>query len=468
MAVNNLSVNNNDVLKRKDIFLGMICVMFFLDTVGPVASMGASAITWSLIITLVFFFPSGLVMAEMGSAYPAEGGMYAWVKMAYGKRWGARMSWFYWANNAIWLSSTAIFTTSVFCQIFLGDVPFFYQIIMALALIWCIILYGFRPLKKNTGLTNLGAVLKIVIAGAMAAMAVIFLVKGNSPANEISLDSLKPTFNDTFLFFPALIYNYLGFEVMSSMGNRIKNPTQDVPKATISTAFLISALYILAVLAILIIVPAENMTIVDAIMDCFLFADLSPWASALVVYCLGIVFLVVLFVQASTWIVAAGRLAAGAAADHEFPAIYGKRHKTNDTPIGALFITGSVATVLTIVYGLVASNAEDLFWTLFSFTNIIFLMPYVINFQAFIKLRRTVTPLAGAYRVPGKDYVGNLFGRLEQIILLLTIAIIIIGPLFSEGLLTSLSLLGGTLVVLVIGELLIRASQKKGEDSCQE
>ncbi|MDO4542123.1 MAG: APC family permease [Bacillota bacterium] len=453
--------NNNDVLRGRDIFLGMICVMFFLDTVGPVASMGASAITWSLIITVVFFFPSGLIMAEMGSAYPAEGGMYAWVKMAYGQAWGARMSWLYWANNAIWLSSTTIFTVSVFCQIFIGRIDFFYQMIMAVALIWVIILYSFRPLKKTTVLTNLGAILKIVIAGAMAVMAVIFIIKGNHPANDISISSLKPTFNQSFLFFPALIYNYLGFEVMSSMGNKIKNPVRDVPKATIETAVLISVLYIVSVLAILIIVPAENMTIVNAIMDCFLFADLSHFGSLVVVYGIGTVFLCILFVQAATWIVAAGRLAAGAADDHELPAIFGKRHKTNDTPQGALLITGGVATVLSIAYGFLAGSAEDLFWTLFSFTNIIFLLPYVINFQAFIKLRRTVTPLEGAYKLPGGKGVALFFCRLEQWVLLFTIGIIILGPALSGSLMEAFTLLGGTVVVLVVGEGFIRRYRKR-------
>ncbi len=448
------------LLRQRDIFLGMICVMFFLGAVGHVASMGASSVTWSLIITILFFFPSGLIMAEMGSSYPAEGGMYAWVKMAYGKRWGARMSWFYWANNAIWLSSTSIFTVGVFCQIFLGSVSFIYQIIMAVALIWLIVLYGFRPLKETTNLTNLGAVLKIVIALSMAVMALIFLVKGNEPANTLSLDALKPEFNETFLFFPALIYNYLGFEVMSSMGNKIKNPTRDVPKATISTAFVLSALYIVTVLSILIIVPAENMTIMDAIMDCFLFADLTTGLRGIIIYGVGTVFLVILFIQATTWIVAAGHLAAGAADDKELPPIYGLRHKTNATLIGALIITGSVATVLTVSYGIVAASAEDLFWTLFSFTNIIFLMPYIINFQAFLKLREKVPSLPGAYRVPGGTWLGTILGRLEQLILIFTIIIIIVGPGASNSYFASFSLLGGTIIVLVVGEMLIRWSQK--------
>lgn len=127
--------NERGILRQKDIFLGMICAMFFLDTVGPVASMGASSITWSVIISLIFLFPSGLIMAEMGSSYPADGGMYAWVKKAYGPKWGARMSWLYWINNAIWTPSTCIFTISVFCQVFLGEVPFLYQLLMSIALI---------------------------------------------------------------------------------------------------------------------------------------------------------------------------------------------------------------------------------------------------------------------------------------------------------------------------------------------
>lgn len=458
-----LTTQEPDTLKHRDIFLGMICVMFFLDTVGPVASMGASAITWTLIITLVFVFPSGLIMAEMGSSYPAEGGMYAWVKMAFGPRWGARMSWLYWANNAIWIPSTTIFMVSVFCQIFLSKVNFIYQLLMNILLIWIIILFGLRPLHSATRLTNLTAIFKVAITIAMGIMAVIFLSKGNAPANDLSLTAFRPSVDESFLFLSALVYNYMGFEVMSSTGNRIKNPTRDVPRATIVNVFLVSVLYIVAILAIIIIVPAEDMTIVEAIMDCFLFADIPSLSKNIVVYSIGIVFLFILFGQAVTWIVAAGRLAAGAAKDNELPKLFGVMHKKNDTPVGALIITGIVGTVLVLLYGITVNNAEDLFWTLFSFTNIIFLTPYIINYQAFLKLRQTRPPALHAYRLPGSDRTGKVLARLCQIILLFTIFIIIFTPgspldLFSCG-----TLIGGALAVLIIGEIFIQKSQNKSK-----
>lgn len=453
--------SNGTLLKRRDILLGMVCVMFFLDTVGPVASMGASAVTWSVLITIFFFFPSGLVLAEMGSSYPAEGGMYAWVKMAFGARWGARMSWLYWANNAIFISSTSIFTIEVFCQIFLGPVKFIYQLFMSVALIWCIILFGLRPLKSATRLTNSAAVLKIAITAAMGIMAIVFLAKGNAPVNDFSLSAFMPRIDQSFLFFSALIYNYLGFEVMSSVGNRIKNPKRDVPKATIFNAFFISCLYIVAILPIIIIVPAEDMTIVNAIMSCFLFADLPPILHQLIVYTVGVAFLAILFAQASTWIVAAGRLAASAAKDGELPAVFAKMHKGNDTPKGALIVTGVVGTTLTIIYSFVAHSAEDLFWTLFSFTNIIFLLPYIINFQAFLKLRTQKDAIAGAYKVPGPPVLSLWIARIEQIILSGTIGIIIFTPGTPLNLGASIALLAGTFTTLCLGEFFIRHAHKR-------
>jgi len=254
----------------------------------------------------------------------------------------------------------------------------------------------------------------------------------------------------------------MGFEVMSSSGNRIKNPRRDIPRVTIINSFMVSGLYIIAILAIIIIVPAKDMSIVNAIMNCFLFADLSAAVKAVIVYGFGLIFLSILFAQAITWISAAGRLAAGASKDGELPRAFGVMHKKNDTPMGALLITGTVGTVLAVIYSFIATSAADLFWSLFSFTNIIFLIPYIINYAAFLKLKKTKPGTEGAYKVPGPPWVSMLFARTGQFVLLLTIFVIIFTPgsplnLFSCGM-----LIAGTLSVLVLGELFIRSSQKKG------
>lgn len=65
-----------------------------MDTIASVATMGAAAVTWIVIVGALFFFPGSLTVAELGSAYPENGGFYAWIKRAFGNLWGARISWF--------------------------------------------------------------------------------------------------------------------------------------------------------------------------------------------------------------------------------------------------------------------------------------------------------------------------------------------------------------------------------------
>ena len=48
------------------------------------AQAGAQAITWLAISLVLFLIPYGMLAAELGSAFPAEGGPYEWVKMSFG------------------------------------------------------------------------------------------------------------------------------------------------------------------------------------------------------------------------------------------------------------------------------------------------------------------------------------------------------------------------------------------------
>jgi amino acid transporter len=51
--------------------------------------MGVTWFTWWAITMVFFFIPYGLVTAELGAAWPGEGGLYVWVREAAGPRWGS-------------------------------------------------------------------------------------------------------------------------------------------------------------------------------------------------------------------------------------------------------------------------------------------------------------------------------------------------------------------------------------------
>ena len=57
-------------------------------------------------LCIFFFVPYGLLVAELGSSVPEEGGAYVWTRMAWGRLTGALNSVFYWFSNPVWIGAT--------------------------------------------------------------------------------------------------------------------------------------------------------------------------------------------------------------------------------------------------------------------------------------------------------------------------------------------------------------------------
>ena len=64
---------------RFDILFFLICTIVGVDTIASVASSGGEAFTWMIVLAVVFFVPQALLFAELGSAFPQEGGPYFWT-----------------------------------------------------------------------------------------------------------------------------------------------------------------------------------------------------------------------------------------------------------------------------------------------------------------------------------------------------------------------------------------------------
>ena len=70
---------------RLDMLLFLVCAIVGLDTLGQVAGFGAQTFTWVVVLGILFLLPYGLVMAELGTAFPQEGGQYEWMKLSWGR-----------------------------------------------------------------------------------------------------------------------------------------------------------------------------------------------------------------------------------------------------------------------------------------------------------------------------------------------------------------------------------------------
>ena len=78
------------VLGRGDLVLFTVCAILTIDTLATSAAMGVAWFSWWLITMTVFFIPYGFITAELGAAWPGEGGVYVWVREAFGPKWGSQ------------------------------------------------------------------------------------------------------------------------------------------------------------------------------------------------------------------------------------------------------------------------------------------------------------------------------------------------------------------------------------------
>lgn len=101
-----------------DAVLMSVVVIMVVESAAPAAAIGPSQFFWWLFLLVFFFLPYGLISSELGTTYTGDGGLYDWVKEAFGTRWGGRLAWLYWINYPIWMASLAVLFSQVIGTIF--------------------------------------------------------------------------------------------------------------------------------------------------------------------------------------------------------------------------------------------------------------------------------------------------------------------------------------------------------------
>lgn len=428
-----------------------VSAILLLDTLAAGASIGPSSVFWWLFLGLIFFVPLAMICAEMGCTYPEQGGIYAWVRNAFGGRWGSRVSWAYWVNTTVWIPAIFILFAGVLRQLFFPELSMVSQIVIGIVLIWVTVGLNVVTLDIGKWIPNLGAVLKIVVFVAIIAGAILY-VQDHGMANVISLETLKPNWSASAQYIPAIIYGMLGFELVSASSDEMVDPARDVPRSIFISGAIIIVLYTAATIAVLAALPTGDIDLVEGLMDTlYLFFDYGT-AGRVFVTALGVAALYTFFSNGVTWALGCNRAAAEAAQEGELPRLFGIENEQLGTPVGAAVAMGVFGTVVLLLYGFLSKSNEDLFWSLFAFSAVIFLLPYIGLLLAFIRSRSADKDRHRPFKVPG----GNAFAIFLACLCIVVLSLSILLFLYTPGVGIQFPVLAGALVMIAIGEVLIR------------
>ncbi len=453
--------NHQRTLGVRDMTLFTVSAILLLDTLAASASIGISSISWWCILAIVFFLPYGLISAELGTTYPEQGGIYAWVRDSFGARWGTRVTWLYWLNNVLWQASIYALFAGVFSAMFFPDLSLLARLGIAIGLTWATFALTTLSLSIGKWVPNIGAIVKMIAFIALIAGGIFFAV--NNPggtANEFSLVAFVPEWGSSTQYISTIIYGMLGFELMSSASEEMNNPARDVPRSILASGLIIFLSYTLGTFAILAAVPIDDINLVEGLVDTFrqLFGTSPSGLIASTV--LGTMVLCTFLSNGVTWSIGANRAAAEAAIDGELPKFLAKEHPRYGTPVGASLVMASLTTLVLFSYGLLAGSNEELFWSLFAASAVLFLLPYIGAVASFLYARIHDAARPRPYRVPGGMPVARVLTLICISILTLSILLFMYVP--GSGF--DVPVVVGSLTAIALGELAIAYAEHRRRD----
>ena len=440
-----------------DAVMTVICVVFVAEAAAPVAAVGNSQYFWWIFLLITFLLPYGLISAELGTTYEGEGGIYDWVSKAYGKRWGGRVSWYYWINFPLWMASLALMfpdTIGMLTGIQMGVVP---SLIIELAFIWIVIFISFFPVCDSAWILNGAAVIKVLIALTLGILGIYGAVN-HGMANTYTLKSLLPSFDlDSLSYISVIIFNCLGFEVVCIFADDMENPKKQIPQAIIIGGVAIAAIYIFMAFGIGVAIPTDQISTSTGLLDSIQLLTGHP--TGIIVTVVAIAFLLTLFGNMISWSLGVNNVAAYAADNGDMPSVFGIRSAKNDMPVGASIMNGIVASLILIIAPFIPN--QELFWCFFALNLVMFLLAYVPVFPAFLKLRNIDGDRPRPFKVPGGPAAIHIIAIVPMIMLVISLIFTAVPlSLDRETLEGVLPITIGAILCILIGEIIVCMKRK--------
>ena len=161
--------------------LADVVLLYAVAIVGPqwlstAAQAGTSSLALWVLALLAFFIPCGFAVMEMNSRYAGEGGLYVWVKQAFGDLHGFICGWCYVVSNFVFFPTLLLFLTAAAAYGFAAPAlkdDYVFNAGLSVAVIWFVVVANIFGLGRAKWIPNAGAVFMTV---ALAILVVAALV----------------------------------------------------------------------------------------------------------------------------------------------------------------------------------------------------------------------------------------------------------------------------------------------------
>ena len=443
-----------------DVLLFNIATVLGPRWVAAAAHNGTSSISLWILAALLFFVPSALVINELSSRFPEEGGLYVWAKEAFGDFHGFVAGWNYWIYTVFYFPGLLLASAAMSAYIIGENGAALSQnrtFLLSVSVGMLVVAVGLNIIGLNIGkwLQNAGGVSTYLPLLALLGIAAVLWTK-HGPITHFTLANMMPVWNwDTVNFWSQIAFAFSGLELVSAMSQEVHNPQKTLPWAVYASGVLIAGMYIVATVAVLALVPAAEVSTTSGV-----FHAITVGSIALKIGALGIIAAVVVTVGNAGGI---GSTVAGIARvpfvvgiDRYMPAAFGKIHPRWKTPYVSILVQ-AIASCAILLISQINETTRGAYQFLVDATIILYFIPFIYMFAAAIKLYSRTDRRANkdAVLIPGGKAGVWIVAGTGLAIVLIGILVSLVPPGDSSDKVGfELKLVGGTVAAIVLGLML--------------
>lgn len=367
------------------------------------ALFGSQLISFFIMGALFFLIPTALISAELASGWAKQGGIYIWVKEAFGKKTGFLAIWLQWIENVIWYPTILSFVAGTIGYLInpaLTSNPYFLWLVIVSSF-WGATLINMQGMRSSALFSNVCAISGLLLPmGLIISLGALWLLGGNSSQVQFDTQSISPHWHDQTLWvsLTAIMMSFCGIEIATVHANDVNDPQHAFPRALIYSVLIILSTLILGSLAIAVVLPHEKINLVAGIMqafDAFFSQYHLTWFMPLVALMLVMGGLG----GVSNWIIAPTKGLLVAGEDGNLPQFFLQSNRQG-APISMLIIQAIIVTFLSALF-LFMPSVNGSYWLLTALAAQLYMLMYLLMFAAAVKLRFSAPNQPRAFRIPG-------------------------------------------------------------------
>lgn len=398
-----VSINLYFMSKKIPLFSLVLLIVAAIDSIRNLpatALFGSSLIFFFLFSAVIFLIPISLISAELSSRYPDQGGVFHWVRHAFGPKTAFFAIWLQWINTMVWYPTILSFIAGTAAYLFdpsLAQNKAFLVTIILLVF-WGLTFLNLRGIHVSARINTICALIGLFFPMAfLILLGFTWIVQGNPLQVSFAIDTLFPTLatSENWVSLIAIMASFLGMELAGVHVSDIHNPQKNFPRALGFAVFILLFTMILGSLSIAIVIPQKEIRLVDGIMQTFtqfFTAFHIPWF---------IPILTLLIIIGSVggminWLISPAKGLLQAAEYGFLPSFFAHKN-AQQVPTRLLFTQALLVSLFCLAFILMPS-INAFYWFLTALSTELYMLMYVLIFLAALKLRRSSAP--NVYSIP--------------------------------------------------------------------